>query len=82
MRQIEFGGPALPAGTRTWFYDLTLELEGEPLDYGITHAYPGDRFPAAQVKDAESYVARGMAAFVEETPQQQDHGPHVEADIN
>jgi hypothetical protein len=69
-KTLVFGGPGLPPDSRTWFYDLTQELEGEPLDYGITHAYPGDSFPADQVKDAETYVARGMARFVE--------GPGVE----
>ena len=65
-KTLVFGGPGLPPDTRTWFYDLTQELEGEPLDYAITHAYPGDSYPADQVKDAESYVARGMARFVED----------------
>ncbi len=86
---IEFGGPALPEGTRTWFYDTTLELEtqpGAPIEYAPMHAYPGDRFPAEQVKGAESYVARGMARFVavDEAPPPQavvDVAPPVEEAI-
>lgn len=66
-RRIRFGGPALPRGTRTWFYDLTQELEtppNAPAEYAIVPALYGEEYDAAVVADAETYVARGMAEFV------------------
>ena len=66
-RRIRFGGPALPRGTRTWFYDMTQELEtapNAPADYAIVPALYGEEYDAAVVADAETYVERGMAEFV------------------
>lgn len=65
-KMLRFGGPGLPEGTRTWYYDLTQRLEapkGSPPEYAMVHVYPGAEVPADEVKDAADYVRRGMASY-------------------
>ena len=67
-RMMRFGGPSLPEGSRTWYYDLTQPLDvlqGAPPDWAMVHVYPGTEVPADHVKDAASYVERGMAEWVD-----------------
>lgn len=59
---LKFGGPNLPAGTHTWFFDRELPTpEGGDYGYATTRAEPGDVVSVARIVDAEYYVNTGRA---------------------
>lgn len=78
---LKFGGPNLPLGTHTWFYDRELPLPGEESKYnlGTTRVEPGEVVATKRIVDPEYYVQTQRAVECD-FPDGTNAAPEVAAD--
>ena len=61
MRKLKFGGPELPNDATTFYRHVNPDGQFA----GLVNVAPGDTVDEARVMDAQSYVDRKMAVWVE-----------------